>query len=330
MHDFIFISYSKRDLDYALDVEVYLHQQHLNTWLFDVTYSNGRWWDEIVTAIHHASIVLAILTPESQTSRWVRREIDLAIHWEKPLYALLLEGQLYLPIETFLENTSQSRAMPSAMMLHDIKQNMIPSQKKARNLMGTQMPLNKISNDVTVDFASLKPAPAPNPYIQKNTQETSAIHKFDFNWVDVPAGEATVYHHFRAYPVEIEAFQITAQPITYQQFEWFVHSDDGYYDPDLWTELGWTWKGNRSEPFLWQDTHWHHPDFPVIGVTWHECIAFCNWMVKHYSAITNRTYHLQSEYEFLRAMQIDHSNDYPWGDDYCHGCANVLDRKSVV
>jgi hypothetical protein len=52
-----------------------------------------RWWREIVEAIRASAAFVIVMTPESEESEWVEREILLAQREGKPIFPLLLRGQ---------------------------------------------------------------------------------------------------------------------------------------------------------------------------------------------------------------------------------------------
>jgi hypothetical protein len=90
----VFISYSKKNHDYANRLANFLMEQGFDIWIDDRSISYGdEWWNVIVNAIMECAAHVLIMTPESQNSKWVRRELNLADHLDKPLFPLLLEGE---------------------------------------------------------------------------------------------------------------------------------------------------------------------------------------------------------------------------------------------
>ncbi|MBZ0298602.1 MAG: YjzC family protein [Anaerolineae bacterium] len=94
MDDHVFISYSHRDQDYALMLTDYLRQHGFNVWLDERIDYGEDWWHSIVGAIRECGAFLVIMTPASDQSKWVQREVTFADSLDKPAFPVLLQGEL--------------------------------------------------------------------------------------------------------------------------------------------------------------------------------------------------------------------------------------------
>jgi hypothetical protein len=91
----VFISYSKSDNGYASRLVEKLRQEGFDVWIDNRSLHNSEdWWRSIVLAIWQAQAVVVLLTSRSDDSKWVQREITIADKRNKPMFPLLLEGDL--------------------------------------------------------------------------------------------------------------------------------------------------------------------------------------------------------------------------------------------
>jgi len=131
--------------------------------------------------------------------------------------------------------------------------------------------------------------------------------------IDIPGG---VYKNARLAP-----FRVGRYPVTNCQFLAFAR-DDGYGKEEYWTKAGWAWRekaGNTIGGLLNNPT-WGAANRPVVGVTWHEAVAYVRWLAK----ITHRPYRLLTEAEWDRtAAGPDGGRTYPWGSEWADGVANT-------
>lgn len=62
-------------------------------------------------------------------------------------------------------------------------------------------------------------------------------------------------------------------------------------------------------------------DHPVSGVAWADAVAFTGWMSERLGVAVR----LPSEDEWERAARGDDAREFPWGDEYRPGLANLVD-----
>lgn len=123
-------------------------------------------------------------------------------------------------------------------------------------------------------------------------------------------------------------FSISKFPITNGQFGRFV-ADGGYAERSYWTANGWKWKGRIAEPACWKDGKFNGPDQPVVGVSWYEAVAYCNWLslkegltpaydARGRASLGASGYRLptETEWEYVTAKGAPDQAEriYPWGD----------------
>lgn len=132
----------------------------------------------------------------------------------------------------------------------------------------------------------------------------------DIDWVDIPGGEFIYQDGERRM---LPSFRMARHPVTNAQYQAFI--DAGGYRADVW------WQGlERPEP---KPSHWPQTNRPRTNVDWHEAVAFSRWLSKQLGYEVR----LPNELEWERAARGRDGREYPWGQGYQSGCAN-LDEKS--
>ena len=131
----------------------------------------------------------------------------------------------------------------------------------------------------------------------------------------------------KPFPVPVDAFQLAAYPVTNTQFRPFVE-DDGYVNRDYWTEAGWQWReeAKPAEPSLWRDSQWNLPNHPMVGVTWYEVCAYCQWLTARLQQAgelaPEESIRLPTEAEWEWTAKGPDQHKYPWGNDWIKNPCN--------
>jgi sulfatase modifying factor 1 len=93
--------------------------------------------------------------------------------------------------------------------------------------------------------------------------------------------------------VWLDAFELAIFQVTNEEYACFLAA------------IGYT------EPLCWNDSSFHHPKMPVVAVSWHEAVAYCEWL----SGTTGKTYRLPNEAEWERAARGGAEGSlYSWGN----------------
>ncbi len=129
---------------------------------------------------------------------------------------------------------------------------------------------------------------------------------------------------------EVAPFQAGVYGVTNAQFEQFWR-DKGYDNQNWWSEAGWQWRTGKprydwqklDRPDFWDNPRFNAPNQPVVGVSWYEAEAFCNWL----SATYGRPYRLPTEEEWERLARGTEGWVYPWGNEWQEGAANTAESK---
>ena len=93
--------------------------------------------------------------------------------------------------------------------------------------------------------------------------------------------------------VWVEAFEMAAFQVRHRDYAAFLEGT------------------GHPAPKHWGDADLSDPDQPVVGVSWFEALAYCEWL----RAATGRRYRLPTEAEWERAARGGREGlAYPWGD----------------
>jgi formylglycine-generating enzyme required for sulfatase activity len=119
--------------------------------------------------------------------------------------------------------------------------------------------------------------------------------------------------------LELPDYWIGKTPITNVQFRPFVEGD-GYHNQTYWTNAGWQWRESKKlmKPAYWENPEWNGAEYPVIGVSWFEAVAYCRWLSKQ----TGNIFRLPSEAEWEKAARGPKGLIWPWGNTWEAGRCN--------
>ena len=105
--------------------------------------------------------------------------------------------------------------------------------------------------------------------------------------------------------VWVDAFDLAACQVTNAEYALFLQSTGACVPP------------------FWNDPAFHHPEQPVVAVSWFEAVAYCDWL----SASSGRRFRLPTEAEWERAARGGIENLlYPWGNDSPQLLPNYSER----
>lgn len=119
--------------------------------------------------------------------------------------------------------------------------------------------------------------------------------------------------------VRVDGFMISRYLVTNEQFGHFV-LEDGYHPEKPWWPAA--FRGRLIEegldrPAYWLDQRLGHirRNHPVVGVSWFEAQAFCQWLTLHATYNPEQyVYRLPSEAEWEWAARGTRRRPFPWGD----------------
>ena len=105
--------------------------------------------------------------------------------------------------------------------------------------------------------------------------------------------------------VWIDSFLLAATQVTNEEFGRFLRAT------------------SAAPPPFWSDDNFNDPQQPVLGVSWHEAVRYCEWL----SSLTGRSFRLPTEAEWECAARGGlEQKQFPWGDDPPRSLPNYAER----
>ena len=319
MHD-IFLSYSRTDTETMQKVKQTLLDADFTVWTDEgIEPGTIDWQDSIDKAIQDSKVFVCILSPDARKSRWVRAELQRAEWYKKLVYLILARGE-------------EVQSIPMGYERHqwiDIRTNSSYLDNMARLTRVIQIHINKPSPTEIQQVVSSTGRQVNLPSILGHYKSKMPA---PFAWCYIPGGEVTIasggYVPEGGKSYYVDAFYMAKYPVTNAQYAQFIASD-GYLTETYWTKAGWELckKHKWTQPRYFHDTKWIRPTHPIVGVSWYEAIAFCNWLN---TLIEDNLLTLPTEQQWQRAAQGDDTRRYPWGNDWDSWfCNNNVGRKGI-
>ncbi len=135
-------------------------------------------------------------------------------------------------------------------------------------------------------------------------------------WVEIAGatftmgGDKVAWESAPAHDVTLSTYLIAWRPVTVEDFGAFVKA--GGYDEDRW------WTAGRADEPLTSPRDWarqlHHPNRPVVGVSWYESKAYCAWASEHLAHPEGGRIDLPTEAEWEYVARGAEGRAYPWGE----------------
>jgi formylglycine-generating enzyme required for sulfatase activity len=157
---------------------------------------------------------------------------------------------------------------------------------------------------VTAACGGPEPTPTPQPTIPAPVEDDQPVKP---DMVLIPAGEFVmgsdptldqdaVDDEQPQHTLYLPDYYLAKTPVTNAQYAAFVQAT-GHRIPYHW-QGG---KPPRAEE-----------DHPVVNVSWHDALAYCNWL----SEATGQPYRLPSEAEWEKGARGSDGRIYPWGNQW--------------
>jgi len=258
----------------------------------------GPSWEE---TIHNRSI---------EPDDYVRIEIEAALELEKLVIPILVRGAT-MPNASNLPESIRDLIYRNAFQLRPNPDFWSDAETLANDLVKAITPPHKLDGpelgQSRYDAMGMDMVWVPPGTFRIGTpkRELNAIidglSPNDHQWTigqienEMPTQEQTIE----------KGFWLDMTPVTNRAFAIFV-SDNGYSNPEWWTKAGWEFIQREGITGPLDGTNYVDDDFPRIGVSWFEAIAYARW----------RGGSLPTEVQWEWAARGPANRIYPWGNQF--------------
>ncbi|MDW8232332.1 MAG: SUMF1/EgtB/PvdO family nonheme iron enzyme [Roseiflexaceae bacterium] len=119
--------------------------------------------------------------------------------------------------------------------------------------------------------------------------------------------------------IDLPAYHIGVYPVTNAEYARFLAARPGH-----------------PKPRYWYDPRFNNPSQPVVGVTWHDAVAYTTWLTRVLATDgrlpPGMVARLPLETEWEKAATWDPrarvKRRFPWGDQWVVGAANVAETRA--
>ncbi|MFC1959315.1 SUMF1/EgtB/PvdO family nonheme iron enzyme [Chloroflexota bacterium] len=297
--DGVFLSYKSQDYDLVKQFHDALHLRGVKRiWMDKNKLTAGHEWKKkILEAIESRTHMLVFVNEKSLGSAEVREEYE---------YADKL-GNTIIPI--MIDDTMDDGALPFPLNKHQTLRLRNPHPKKLNP--------DNLNRTIADLLSAEKPVPTNDVTLPQ--------------MVHVPAGPFMM--GIDKHEVMLPEFWIGQCAVTTHDFLQFVQ-DGGlekhdYWHPELRDDID---KYDHKKYWPENDFTYYalnNACYPMHGVTWHQALAYCQWLNFRYGVDWFR---LPDEAEWEKAARGTDGRIYPWGNQWQDGAANIKEygANSVI
>jgi formylglycine-generating enzyme required for sulfatase activity len=308
----IFISYKREEQGKAEQLAVALKKKGWSVWWDPHLRAGERFDDAIQRALSSAKCVIALLSRRSIESTYVMNEARYALRRDKLIPVAIEVTELPFDFEglhtpRLIDWDGSEKIMAFKDLIDDIAAKLgqpITAEPK-QVASGAPGDGDRVTGTVFQDTLEDGSKGPEMVFIAGGRFEMGSDPKVD---------SVTQNYEQPRHPVTVDAFYIGKFEVTFEEYEIFAHST------------------KRELP---EDQGWGHGRRPVINVSWHDAVAYTEWL----SEQTGKRYRLPTEAEWEYAAGAGTDTIYWWGNDIrqdgkvwtnCGGCGSEWDGEKTA
>ena len=299
----VFISYAKNDQSSAQLLAENLRALGAEPW-FDVKnlQAGKDWQSQLDSVLNQCASCFVLLSAAYASSRFANQELQA------------IEGYLsansyfaVFPVLLSETNPEEFANLPAFIKqrqwvnFSDLVQNKLALERLIFNAG------NPPTDEASGETETIKAYPQP-------LRIKRLIKLPDIDWVEIPAGAFIYGEKSSKQTLTLEQFKISRYPITNCQYQTFIDAG-GYSDDRWWLDL------IKPEP---EKSTWTQANRPRETVDWNEAVAFTRWL----SGQVGYDIALPTEQQWEKAARGTDGRQYPWGEDFKFGYANINDESA--
>jgi hypothetical protein len=119
---YVFVSYSRRDAEYVERLADYLVAQRIDVWVDRKLEHGDNWARVLAEKVDGCAAVVVVMTPDSDKSDWVQREVQRAEEESKPIFPILLRGRAFMRFNSTQYADVTDQSMPSERFIAKLRE----------------------------------------------------------------------------------------------------------------------------------------------------------------------------------------------------------------
>lgn len=344
----IFISYSHDNTAYVEKLIARLQQEGFSPWIDERIEYGDLWPQELQRRLDVCSAFIVIMTRDAFESPWVQNELSRAQSRDKPIYPLLLDGEVWLSVQAIQYSDVRSGDLPPDSFFEQLAQ-VVPRPFRSPVVASPSLPTTSTPPTPTPAVPVTPPAPdnraskssahpAPRPPNTSDRPEPAfrqRLLQIALVLAVLALAAALVVVFSRDCPPKncVTSTPSTKNMVKISEGDFIMGEDSELALPDAkpvhevfldtyWIDL-YEVTNEQYANFVRQTHHrspWKGDTFPpgdenlpVVNVNWYDADSYCRFVNKR----------LPTEAQWEKAARGTGELHFPWGNSWNSTKANA-------